>query len=67
MHSSHFGQPVKLVPIIYPNKVVEKFLLLRMTYQGNIKTAIINILYNPIKPGKGMHIPLSLVNCPLYF
>ena len=38
-----------------------------MTYQGNIKTAMINILYNPIKPGKDMHTHPSLVNCPVEF
>lgn len=39
-----------------------------MPYQGNIKKPIINILYNPIKLGKGMEIsPPELVNFPFEF
>ena len=56
IHSSHshFGQKSDLFPNKYPNMAPEKFLLLIITYQGNIKIKIIKILYIPTKPGKGM-------------
>ena len=38
-----------------------------MAYQGNNKNPIINILYNPIRLGKGMEISEELVNCPFEF
>ena len=64
---SQRGQALKLVPTMYPNKVLEKFLLLIITYQGNIKTAKNNILYIPAKPGNGMDISPLLINYPFDF
>ena len=42
----------------------ENFLLLTIKYQGNIKIAIIKILYIPRKPGKGMDSSPPLANRP---
>ena len=66
-HSEHVGHVGQYsVPSILENMEVEKSLCFRIVYQGNINIPIINILYNPLKEGKGMEISF-LVNCPLSF
>ena len=47
--------------------MLEKFLLLKITYQGKIKRPITNSLYNPPKPDKGIPISLLFINYPLAF